>query len=41
MRCKYLKATGGRVVFEDLPTADPVSKGVLWNDSGNLKISLG
>jgi len=41
MRCKYLKATGGRVVFEDLPTADPVSKGVLWNDSGDLKISLG
>tara|TARA_R100000479_G_scaffold172809_1_gene117842 strand:- start:2406 stop:4469 length:2064 start_codon:yes stop_codon:yes gene_type:complete len=41
MRCKYLKATGGRVVFEDLPTADPVSKGVLWNDAGDLKISLG
>lgn len=41
MRVKYLKATGGRVVFEDLPTTDPVSKGVLWNDSGDLKISLG
>ena len=40
-RCSYLKVTDGRVVFEDLPTADPVSKGVLWNDAGTLKISLG
>ena len=40
-RCSYLKVTDGRVVFEDLPTADPVSKGVLWNDAGDLKISLG
>ena len=40
-RCSYLKVTDGRVVFQDLPTADPVSKGVLWNDAGTLKISLG
>ena len=40
-RCSYLKVTDGRVVFEDLPTVDPVSKGVLWNDAGDLKISLG
>ena len=33
-RCSYLKVTDGRVVFQDLPTADPVSKGVLWNDAG-------
>ncbi len=40
-RCSYLKVTDGRVVFQDLPTADPVSKGVLWNDAGTLKVSLG
>ena len=40
-RCSYLKVTDGRVVFQDLPTADPLSKGVVWNDAGTLKISLG
>ena len=41
MRSKYLKVSGGRVVFQNLPTADPVSEGVLWNDNGTLKISQG
>ena len=40
-RFSSLKVTDSRVVFEDLPTSDPVSKGVLWNDSGTLKISAG
>jgi len=40
-RCSYLKVTDGRVIFQDLPTVDPVSKGVVWNDAGTLKISLG
>jgi len=40
-RCSYLKVTDGRVVFQDLPTSDPVSKGVLWDDAGTLKISQG
>ena len=40
-RCSYLKVTDGRVIFQDLPTADPLSKGVVWNDAGTLKISLG
>ena len=41
MRSTYLKVTGGRVVFQNLPTADPVSKGVVWDDAGILKISQG
>ena len=41
MRSKYLKVTGGRVVLENLPTSDPSSNGVVWNDSGTLKISAG
>lgn len=41
MRSKYLKVSGGRVVFQNLPTADPLSEGVLWNDNGTLKISQG
>lgn len=41
MRSTYLKVTGGRVVLQNLPIADPVSKGVVWNDSGILKISEG
>ena len=40
-RFSSLKVTDSRVVFEDLPTSDPVSKGVLWNDNGTLKISAG
>ena len=40
-RCSYLKVTDGRVVFQDLPTSDPISKGVLWDDAGTLKISQG
>lgn len=41
MRSTYLKVTGGRVVLQNLPTADPVSKGVVWDDAGTLKISQG
>tara|TARA_B110001450_G_scaffold49496_1_gene46099 strand:+ start:2207 stop:3790 length:1584 start_codon:yes stop_codon:yes gene_type:complete len=41
MRAKYLKVTGGRVVLQNLPTVDPLSNGVVWNDSGVLKISAG
>ena len=40
-RFSHLNITDGRVVMQDLPTADPVSKGVLWNDNGTLKISAG
>ena len=40
-RFSNLKVTDGRVVMQDLPTSDPVSKGVLWNDSGTLKVSAG
>lgn len=31
----------GRVRFSDLPTTDPAVAGVLWNDSGTLKVSAG
>ena len=41
MRSRYLKVTGGRVVLQNLPTSDPSSNGVVWNDSGTLKISAG
>ena len=41
MRAQYLKVTGGRVVLQNLPTADPLSNGVVWNASGVLKISAG
>ena len=41
MRSKYLKVTGGRVVLQNLPTSDPLSSGIVWNDSGTLKISAG
>ena len=40
-RFSHLNITDGRVVMQDLPTSDPVSKGVLWNDSGTLKVSAG
>lgn len=40
-RFSHLNITDGRVVMQDLPTSDPVSKGVLWNDNGTLKISAG
>ena len=40
-RFSNLKVTDGRVVMQDLPTSDPVSKGVLWNDNGTLKVSAG
>jgi hypothetical protein len=32
---------GGTVVLSNLPTADPVNAGQLWNDAGTLKISAG
>lgn len=37
-----VRVTGsGKVYLENLPTADPVSAGQLWNDSGTLKVSAG
>jgi len=36
-----LTASGATVVFSNLPTADPVNAGQLWNDNGTLKISAG
>jgi hypothetical protein len=29
------------IIMQDLPTADPVNAGQLWNDSGTLKVSAG
>lgn len=29
------------VIISNLPTADPVNAGELWNDSGTLKVSAG
>jgi hypothetical protein len=31
----------GPIVFDGLPTADPVNAGQLWNDTGTLKVSAG
>lgn len=37
-----VRVTGsGKVYLENLPTADPVSAGQLWNDNGTLKVSAG
>jgi hypothetical protein len=36
-----LTATGATVVFNNLPTVDPVNAGQLWNDAGTMKISAG
>ena len=36
-----LTATGATVVFNNLPTVDPVNAGQLWNDGGTMKISAG
>ena len=36
-----LVASGATVVFSNLPTADPVNAGQLWNDGGTLKVSAG
>jgi hypothetical protein len=38
-RFSNLKVTDGRVVFQDLPTTDPDSKGIVWNNSGALNVS--
>jgi hypothetical protein len=38
-RFSNLKVTDGRVVLQDLPTADPDSKGIVWNNSGALNVS--
>jgi hypothetical protein len=31
----------GRIKLENLPDADPGEAGVLWNDSGTIKVSAG
>ena len=36
-----LVASGATVVFNNLPTVDPVNAGQLWNDAGTMKISAG
>jgi hypothetical protein len=36
-----LTASGATVVFNNLPTVDPVNAGQLWNDGGTLKVSAG
>ncbi|MHC4240680.1 MAG: hypothetical protein ACYSUC_13200 [Planctomycetota bacterium] len=36
-----LLTVGGDVSMPNLPTSDPASAGLLWNDSGTLKISAG
>ena len=36
-----LVSTGATIVFNNLPTSDPVNAGQLWNDSGTLKVSAG
>ena len=36
-----LTASGATVVFNNLPTTDPVNAGQLWNDAGTLKVSAG
>lgn len=32
---------GSSIIADNLPTADPVISGALWNDSGTLKVSAG
>jgi hypothetical protein len=36
-----LLTVGGDVSMPNLPTSDPASAGLLWNDSGTLKVSAG
>ena len=36
-----LVASGATVVFNNLPTVDPLNAGQLWNDAGTMKISAG
>jgi len=36
-----LVSTGATIVFNNLPTSDPVNAGQLWNDAGTLKVSAG
>lgn len=36
-----LDCNGTVIKFENLPTSDPAVAGVLWNDSGTVKVSAG
>jgi hypothetical protein len=36
-----LTASGATVIFSNLPTADPLNAGQLWNSAGTLKVSAG
>ena len=36
-----LTVTGDVITLSDLPTEDPTVAGVLWNDSGTVKVSAG
>ena len=33
--------SGGTVILLDLPTADPLVAGQLWNSTGTVKVSAG
>ena len=36
-----LTASGATVIFNNLPTSDPINVGQLWSDGGTLKVSAG